>query len=498
MQTQINLFEFVKYPFDTSEELKDIKKIKNTFSDDLECVLEKIWEERNKYIPAENFYYESSSKKQRIVDFRKDSVSPRNWIGTINFRSSDAEYTVNLLPKVFYKPNYKYTSKDTDSIYAHILWWLFGSDKQNYSSMESSLGAIESNFLEILVSIFSSYTLDILSSTSYNYYEQVEEELQTVKGQIDFNGYVKNYARGNRHLLPCKFDSFQYDNQFNKIVKYVSSRLKDFTKNKKTKSNLEEIIFILDEVELTSVTVEDCDKVILNPIYTEFKTILDNCRLFLASLSVYKWKDDYSVFALLIPSEKLFENFIFGIFRNAKDKDEIDINIKEVSQQSNAGRNYIAYEKIDPNKKHFKMYNDIVVKYKNRPSLIIDTKYKIINNDIESDEEEVIISKKYNYSIKQSDIYQMLTYSITSGVMRIGLWYPSTINDSNDEKLPVFIIKEELSGNSKVIEIHISKLNIIHMDGLLMNVNGKLENIFCSTKENLVLQISEALTALNS
>ena len=39
MQTQINLFEFVKYPFDTSEELKDIKKIKNTFSDDLECVL---------------------------------------------------------------------------------------------------------------------------------------------------------------------------------------------------------------------------------------------------------------------------------------------------------------------------------------------------------------------------------------------------------------------------------------------------------------------------
>jgi 5-methylcytosine-specific restriction endonuclease McrBC regulatory subunit McrC len=63
--------------------------------------------------------------------------------------------------------------------------------------------------------------------------------------------------------------------------------------------------------------------------FTEFKTILDNCRLFLASLSVYKWKDDYSVFALLIPSEKLFENFIFGMFRNAED--EIDNNIKEVS-----------------------------------------------------------------------------------------------------------------------------------------------------------------------
>jgi 5-methylcytosine-specific restriction enzyme subunit McrC len=238
MQVQINLFEFVEYSFDTSKELEYIKKIKSRFSNEFESILNKIWEERNKYISFGNLNNESSSKKQRFIDVRKDSLVPRNWIGTINFRSSDAEYTVNLLPKVFYRPNYEYTSKDTDSIYAHILWWLSGIDKQNYSSMESSLGALESNFLEILVSIFSSYTLDILSSTSYNYYEQVEEELQTVKGQIDFNGYVKNYARGNRHILSCKFDSFQYDNQFNKIVKYVSSILKDFTKNKKTKSNL--------------------------------------------------------------------------------------------------------------------------------------------------------------------------------------------------------------------------------------------------------------------
>lgn len=60
--------------------------------------------------------------------------------------------------------------------------------------MESSLGALESDFLEILVIMFSSYTFEILSVSSYNYYDAVNVELETVKGQIDFNKYVQNYA----------------------------------------------------------------------------------------------------------------------------------------------------------------------------------------------------------------------------------------------------------------------------------------------------------------
>lgn len=60
--------------------------------------------------------------------------------------------------------------------------------------MESSLSALESDFLEILVIMFSSYTLEMLSVSSYNYYDAVNVELETVKEQIDFNKYVQNYA----------------------------------------------------------------------------------------------------------------------------------------------------------------------------------------------------------------------------------------------------------------------------------------------------------------
>jgi 5-methylcytosine-specific restriction enzyme subunit McrC len=380
-----------------------------------------------------------------------------------------------------------YTTKETDSIFAHILWWLSGSEKQNYSTMESSLGALESDFLEILVFMFSSYTLEILSATSYHYYDTVNEELETVKGQIDFNNYVQNYAVGNRHKLPCIFDSFQYDNQFNQIVKYVSTILKDFTKNKQSKRNLEDILFILDEVEYTQTTPEDCDKVVLNPIYTEFKTILDNCKMFLSSLSIYKWKDDYSVFALLIPSEKLFENFIFSTF-----KQNSISQIANVSR-SRPGRSHLVRQAPSLLAKRYRMINDIVLKLHDKSYILFDTKYKKIYNTKIQEEEDI----DPVYNISQSDIYQMVSYAVGSGISDIGLIYPVLPFEPQKNELPVYEIQDEFT-NDIVIRIHPFKVDIVHADVLELEVTGKLENIFESASYKLVMQLNDSVKTIKN
>jgi 5-methylcytosine-specific restriction enzyme subunit McrC len=486
MAIPINLFEFVKYSWASSDELKNISS-KNSFSDDLERTLDNIWADRKRFLPSENLYYESSSKKQRFIDFRKNEILPRNWIGTIHVRSNDEEYAINLLPKIFHKENHKYTTKETDSIFAHILWWLSGSEKQNYSTMESSLGALESDFLEILVYIFSSYTLEVLSVSNYNYYQTVIEEMETVKGQIDFNSYVKNYATGNKHKLPCVFDSFQYDNIFNKIVKYVCSILYDFTKNKQTKRNLEEILFILDEVEYTNVTAEDCDKVTLNPIYTEFKTILDNCKLFLSSLSIYKWKDDYSVFALLIPSEKLFENFIFSSLRQNA--------IPQISNVSRTrpGRTHLVRQAPSLIANRYSMVNDIVIKLQDKSYILFDTKYKKIYNTQIQEEEDI----DPVYNISQADIYQMVSYAVGSGISDIGLIYPALPFETQKNILPVYEIQDEFT-NDTVIRIHPFKVDIVHSNELELEVSGKLENLFKSAHQKLINQLNDSVKTITN
>jgi len=480
MAIPINLFEFVKYSWDNSDELKNISS-KKSFSDDLERTLDNIWADRKRFMPSENLFYESSSKKQRFIDFRKNEIVPRNCIGTIHVRSNDEEYAI------FHKEKHIYTTKETDSIFAHILWWLSGSEKQNYYTMESSLGSLESNFLEILVYIFSSYTLEIFSATSYHYYDTVSEEIETIKGHIDFNSYVKNYATGNKHRLPCVFDSFQYDNQFNRILKYVSTRLKDFTKNPQTKRNLEEILFILDEVEYTTTTPEDCDKVVLNPIYTEFKTILDNCKMFLSSLSIYKWKDDYSVFALLIPSEKLFENFIFSTLKH-----NANPQISNVSRLR-PKRTHLVRQAPSLVANRYSMKNDIVVKLEDKSYILFDTKYKKIYNTKLQEEEDI----DPVYNISQADIYQMVSYAVGSGISDIGLIYPALPFEPQKNELPVYEIQDEFT-NDTVIRIHPFKVDIVHSDGLELKVSGKLENLFESANQKLVKQLNDSVKAIKN
>jgi 5-methylcytosine-specific restriction enzyme subunit McrC len=486
MALPINLFEFVKYSWDSSEELKIISA-KKTFSDDLESVLDNIWSDRKRFIPSEHLYYESSSEKQRFIDFRKNEIVPRNWIGTIHIRSNDAEYAINLLPKIFHKEKHNYTTKETDSIFAHILWWLSGSEKQSYSALDSSLGALESDFLEILVFMFSSYTLEILSVSSYNYYDTLSEELEIVKGQIDFNKYFQNYAVGSRHKLPCVFDSFQYDNHFNRIVKYVSTILKDFTKNKQTKRNLEEILFILDEVEYTTTMPEDCDKVVLNPIYTEFKTILDNCKMFLSSLSIYKWKDDYSVFALLIPSEKLFENFIYSTLKLN--------SIPQISKvsRSRPGRSHLVRQSPSLVANRYSMINDIVVKLQDHSYILFDTKYKKIYNTKFQGEEDI----DPIYNVSQSDIYQMVSYAIGSGISDIGLIYPSLPFEQQQTELPIYEIEDEFTSGT-IIRIYPFTVDIVHKDALELEVTGKLENLFESASHKLTSQLNNSIKKIKN
>lgn len=519
VDTVFNFFEFVKYRYYSDPSAVESIKDNQTerfhkdidFIQEFKEVLDIIWNERTKFVLVESHDWYSSSKTQKFAEFSESYFKAKNYVGTIRFRGKNNEYTVNFLPKLFYIQGHTMEAKKahalekgTPAIFAHILWWLLGSEKQKYPALRNNLSAIGSDFLEIMMYIHSINALEVFSSNAYHYYQNVEEEIETIRGQISFDQYINNYTRGNPHKVPCSFDALQYDNQFNRIVKYVASLLKNITKEEATKRNLNDLLFILDEVEDIVVTAEDCDKVVLNPIYTELKTVLDSCRLFLSSLSAYKSDDYFSVFALLIPAEKLFENFIYSVLKSCKPDIKSAI---EIARQKSGGRSKLARLKGATTFDYFQMLSDIVIKKKSGENYIIDTKYKIINNDSETEEEKIVISSgKSGYKISRSDINQMLAYSVGTGIKKIGLWYPATIKDLEYEEHPVYEIVEELSNDflkankiapitnangdraESVIEIKTEKISVIHKDKLNFSLDSGLE-AFRETEINLKKQL---------
>ncbi|PKM92326.1 MAG: hypothetical protein CVU81_01070 [Euryarchaeota archaeon HGW-Euryarchaeota-1] len=467
-QQVINLFEFSnkeKYSGDVSE---------------LKSFLNEIWENyqkeksENQFHSEEEEFDEDVRKTQKFITFLdEDKIKSKNFIGFIRYNNQ----TINLLPKIFFdKSKNNHSEEEIRVINANILWWLSYCSKFKFPKSKSNLNYLKSDFFEVFIYLFADYTRKLLEKVIYQSYEEVGSELNFMKGRLDVSAYIpENISKARWHKLSCVYDSFEFDNQFNRIIKFVCRLLSGASVDSENKKRLQEIIFILDEVSDVHVTVNDCEKVKLNPLFEDMITVLDYCRLFLANSISYSYKNDFKVFAFLLPTEYVFEDFVYGFIKeNFK-----DLNIEPKEE-------YLTKDKT------FKIRPDIYLKIKNIP-IIIDMKYKLTygRKDGECDKK---------YGVSQPDIYQMISYAIRIKVENVFLFYPETINYSEDSKQrePIdktFEVKDEFSGT--IINIHIAHLPIIKKDFPTLDSNKSLEENFKNTKEYLITKLKNIFGSIN-
>ena len=386
--------------FDLFEHVKS-NVIKGLEFADFERFLDKIWENR----PQDGFFYgnekEKVSTKQRFfkLNYKDQTITPRNYVGTVIFK----DFTFNVYPKVFDKPDKKLFAEN-------LLYWLSYIDRFKFPRFESDQKRSSSDMLDVFIWLFSTYTLETLYASPYQQYEEVTEETSAIKGKLEFGDYIKNIAKGMWHKPVCSFSSFEYDNVFNQVVKATCQMLLQLQSLKETnRKTLDEIVFLLDDVTDTCVTSSDCDKIVLNPMFSHLKPIVEYCRLFLSSAIHSTDSGKLSLFAFLVPMEKIYEEFLLGFIKE-------HVNSKAGAKNGKLDENGI-----------YKIKKDIEIP----DSCIIDAKYKIPKN----------------FKPAQSDMYQMIAYSIRSKIDRVLLIYP----EKNQERTKSFEIKDEFA--DKIIKI---------------------------------------------
>ncbi|ODS32096.1 MAG: 5-methylcytosine-specific restriction enzyme subunit McrC [Candidatus Scalindua rubra] len=475
--TPINLFEYKwgDFPANFKEREKDF-----------ESFLDDIWKDRPK---VENWYSdeidepETDKSKQRFIRFRTKEFSPRNYVGVIRYDDTE----INLLPKIFYEEGKNPKDYDVENIHLHILYWLSYNKKIQFPKSLSDLDSIKiDSFFEILIWMFAKYTREALNKVLYQNYHEVNQDNNYIKGRLDINGYIKNnITTGNWQRITCDYDSFDIDNRFNRIIKYVSKMLLAHTENSTSQKLLYDIVFLLDDVEDTPMTLDDCDKVHLNPFYKELNAVLDYCKLLLSNSMVYSYKDEFEVFAFLLPMEKIFEDFVGGFLEEnpCNSAELVKWNIQSQKPQYNLSK--------DP--EAFTMKPDIYLTKTDdeNSKMIIDTKYKIL----ECDDSKMGVS--------QPDMYQMVSYGIRYEVKDIVLLYPSdktyTVATSKHYK-PIsefvvedkFTICEENKDDGKKITISVHKLPIITEN----NKDEKRDFSYSVLRNNLDSQVSERLNKI--
>ena len=445
----INLFEY-----------QNKVDIQDSF-EGLEGFLDGIWNRREK-----NSYYSGNGndkiESQRFLQFlhNTNELKSNKYVGVIHYEGKK----INLLPKIFFDSDKEYLIPEVNQIQNHILWWLRYCRKIKFPNYQASLGSAKSDFFEVLIYLFSKYTRELLNSSIYQQYEEVNRELSFIKGRINTNEYItENLSKGRWHKLNCTYDAFVFDNEFNRIIKYVTTLLFNVTSSQDNKKNLREILFILDEVSDERATAEQCSRISFNPMFGAFETVRDYCHLFLTNCISFDYKNDLKLFAFLLPMEYVFEDFVFGF---------IDKELEEITAKAQRSDTYLDESKT------FNLKPDLWLKTPNK-SLIADTKYKIVYSD----------EKDPKKGISQNDLYQMIAYAVRFNVEEIVLFYPDTIKQYQEQETKL-TIKDALA-NGKEITIRAFQLPIINRDLLKRELATKMDlsELFASTRQELINKI---------
>jgi len=434
--------------------------------EDLEGFLDEIWKNREK----SGYYFEDQGKRQEAQQFlqflhKTHEIKSNKYVGVIQYKGQ----RINLLPKIFFEPDKSYGEPDLSAMHKHVLWWLSYCRKIRFPNYQTSTGSLKSDFFEVLIYLFAKYTRELLTSTIYQQYEEIERELPFIKGRLNTSAYIReSLATGRWHKLQCDFDAFVMDNRFNRIVKHVATLLFHNTKSQDNKKHLHEILFVLDEVADVPARAEECANIRFNPIFSEFETVRDYCSLFLNHSVSFNYKNELKLFAFLLPMEYVFEDFIFGF---------IDKEIDGVEAISQSGSTYL------DEGKSFSLRPDLLLEIGSR-KVIADTKYKIIYSD----------EKDPKNGISQSDLYQMVAYAIRFEVSDIILFYPETFAQYQEDCFEIEIMDELANGEK--IDIRSYQLPIINrsMFDQKLDENVGLRVLFNSTRIRLMQRIRDILT----
>lgn len=348
----------------------------------------------------------SKKNKQRFISFYNKDFKPNNYIGFIQ----QGDTLIEIYPKIFKTSNENITRESKNKWLNNIFFWLSYCDWLPARLDDTSLDNKDiDSFPEFLIYYIATKFEKVVSEQPFSRYEEVEEVLYSPKGRINFPAYINNgLSRGNWHQVDCVYEPFIYNNSVNQAIKYVTRLLLNFTKFKHSINSLNNIIFILDEVEDKPCTPAQLNQIRLGELFEEYNEILYWCKIILEQQTFNNDAYDNQNFCFLLPMEKIFEGFVGGVLKKEyPDK----IQTQKIS--------YLAKTKEENEKDDvFQVKPDIIYKPKN-PEMILDTKYKI--RKFEKGDKKSGVS--------QGDMYQMLAYALKFKCKKIKLVYPSNGDD---------------------------------------------------------------------
>ena len=238
----------------------------------------------------------------------------------------------------------------------------------------------------------------------------------------------------------AEYDAYLMDRAENRLIHSALKSVASYTNVNKSKKLSQDLLFAFDEVPLSANYKNDFSSVKLQRGIQHYDVPLSWARLILEGYSPQSMLGDNNAYSLLFPMEAVFENFV------AKYLKQRVTNPQKLSSQVQS-KSLVTYG----DKSYFRLKPDLYLKGFIGMDTVLDTKWKLINQNKSSGSDK--------FDLSQSDFYQMLAYGYKylDGKGTLVLIYPKTSDferpfahpfrfDKN-EKLSLYVLPFDLAPN---------------------------------------------------
>lgn len=433
--------------------------------DELAHFLQSNWEQRSVFFDDGVII-----NKQQFIRFEgHKNIRTNNYVGTIVFKGKQ----LNIFPKIFRLSQEDHDTEclDLHHLMKNLVQWLQYCNRFDYPfiNISSRLEKTE-DLREFFITLYLHYIRYALERGLYYRYENVKEDLSTIKGKIDFKDYInQKIPHGLSNKFKCDHSEFKLDNNVNQVIKYTCMGIINDTKSPQNYKIIQQILFRLNDVSDVKCIPSDCDGIHLSKMHSIYSVLISMSKIFLLNQSSGYEIDNHKSFCFLFPTELLFEGFIGGFISEAL-LNEAKVKL-QASDQTLIDNVQYAGQDLG---RAFTMRHDILVEHKTYGIFLLDTKYKQMPRFKDSLDVKSIITR----NVYQGDLYQIVEYAAHRNLSKAYLLYPMY---RFEEEEPNNVILERISQSGIKIDIHIVRLPFIFEDDIKLTkqyLSNSLNRIF--------------------
>lgn len=407
--------------------------------------------DKNIFEELKNFIYEfnESNQDNDVLSFMQigykryigDVICIKNYVGLIELKSG---FKLQILPKISLGSGTEYEKNlQTKRIFVEMIKSM--KDFPGKVFTFANLNIDKMNIYEIFINMYIQEVRTLVKKgIKYSYVEKTEN-IPYFKGKLIVKEHIK-VNKCHKEKFFMEFDEYEINIPENKIIKSTLLELLKISKSMENIKEIKQLLVFFELVEQSTNYRKDFSKVIIDRNTKNYELIIKWSEVFLLNKSFTTFSGTNYSKTLLFPMEKVFESYVSQ-------------NVKKVFKDFKVSIQDKGYYLFDSPKK-FSLRPDLVVRGKDGNVIIMDIKWKILNNE------------KVNYGISQSDMYQMYSYAKKYKASEIYLLYP--INDNMRECDEIEFIsnddKEKICVN--VFFIELSKIQY-SIEKLLDKVNNK-------------------------